>query len=210
MRVEVFCYRLGKTQLTAADKKWMAKWLEKYASTSVKLADGNLVLTRESVFDFLVKLGGWPDENVFELVISESFRDHSPSRRVVPRARRGLYDFAYHSCNLLRKRPPRSLPLYHASFLSRGPLPACMAGAKFCELEHAANNTPFPDSHQHAAFGGELVGIWEHWGDRGLISKLIHPQDKLMEVLKKLCGTSRSTREKRARQFVLRSHSLMR
>jgi len=52
MSVEVFCYRLGKTQLTAADKKWMPKWLGKYASTSAKLADGNLVLTRESVFDF--------------------------------------------------------------------------------------------------------------------------------------------------------------
>ena len=62
MSVEVFCYRLGKTQLTAADKKWMPKWLEKYASTSAKLADWNLVLTRESVFDFLVKMksGGTP------------------------------------------------------------------------------------------------------------------------------------------------------
>ncbi len=62
MSVEVFCYRLGKTQLAAADKKWMPKWLEKYASTAVKTADGNLVLTRESVFDFLVKMkkGGTP------------------------------------------------------------------------------------------------------------------------------------------------------
>jgi integron integrase len=62
MSVEVFCYRLGKTQVAAADKKWMPLWLEKYASTSVKTADGNLVLTRESVLDFLVKLkkGGTP------------------------------------------------------------------------------------------------------------------------------------------------------
>lgn len=56
MFVEVFCYRLVKTQVAAADKKWMPLWLEKYASTSVKTADGNLVLTRESVLDFLVKL----------------------------------------------------------------------------------------------------------------------------------------------------------
>ncbi len=46
MSVEVFCYRLGKTPLTAVDKKWMPLWLEKYASTSVKNADGNLVLTK--------------------------------------------------------------------------------------------------------------------------------------------------------------------
>ncbi len=55
MSVEVFCYRLGKTQVRAADKKWMPLWLEKYASTSVKTANGNLVLTRESVLHFLVK-----------------------------------------------------------------------------------------------------------------------------------------------------------
>lgn len=36
----------------------MPKWLESYASTSVKSADGNLILTRESVFGFLVKLKG--------------------------------------------------------------------------------------------------------------------------------------------------------
>ena len=53
---------------------------------------------------------------------------------------------------------------YHTSFLSLGPLPACLAGAKFCELEHAANTTPVPDSHQLAAEGSELMGIWEHWG----------------------------------------------
>ncbi len=35
MSVEVFCYRLGKTQLVAADKKGMPFLLEKYASTSV-------------------------------------------------------------------------------------------------------------------------------------------------------------------------------
>jgi hypothetical protein len=35
MSVEVFCFRLGKTQLAAADKKWMPLWLEKYASTAV-------------------------------------------------------------------------------------------------------------------------------------------------------------------------------
>jgi len=56
MSLEVFCYRLGKTQLTAADNKSMPKWLEKYTSTSANLADGNLVPTRKSVFDFLVKL----------------------------------------------------------------------------------------------------------------------------------------------------------
>ena len=62
MSVEVFCYRLGKTQLAAADRKWMPLWLEKYASTATRSADGSLVLTRESVFDFLVKLkkGGTP------------------------------------------------------------------------------------------------------------------------------------------------------
>jgi len=59
--------------------------------------------------------------------------------------------------------------LYHITFLSKGPTPACLAGAKFCELEHAANTTPFPDFHQLDAESGELVGIWEHWGDRGLI-----------------------------------------
>jgi len=56
MSVEVFCYRLGKTQLSAADKKWMPKWLEQFAATAVKSAEGNLTLTRESVLGFLVKL----------------------------------------------------------------------------------------------------------------------------------------------------------
>ena len=65
--------------------------------------------------------------------------------------------------------------LYRTFFLSLGPLPDCLAGAKFCELDHAANTTPVPDSHQLAAEGSELMGIWEHWGDHGLISKLIHP-----------------------------------
>ncbi len=62
MSVEVFCYRVGKTQVAAADKKWMPKWMEKYASTAVTSADGNLILTRESVFGFLVTLkkGGTP------------------------------------------------------------------------------------------------------------------------------------------------------
>jgi hypothetical protein len=34
----------------------MPKWLEKYAATAVKTADGDFVLTRELVFDFLIKL----------------------------------------------------------------------------------------------------------------------------------------------------------
>lgn len=58
MSVEVFCYRLGKTRVSVADKKWMPKWLEIYASTSAMSASGNLILTRESVFGFLVKLKG--------------------------------------------------------------------------------------------------------------------------------------------------------
>jgi len=62
MSVEVFCYRPGKTQVAAADKKWMPKWLENHASTAAKSANGDLVLTKDSVFDFLVKLrrGGTP------------------------------------------------------------------------------------------------------------------------------------------------------
>jgi hypothetical protein len=47
---------LGKTQLNAVDKKWMPLWLEKYASTCAKTADGNLVLTKELVFEFFVML----------------------------------------------------------------------------------------------------------------------------------------------------------
>lgn len=62
MSVELFCYRLAKSQLSEADKKWMPKWLEKYAASARQSTDGKLFLSRDSVFSFLVKLknGGTP------------------------------------------------------------------------------------------------------------------------------------------------------
>gem|GEM_PF-5109095 len=46
-------------------------------------------------FEFIdIHAQSWPDENVFELVISSGFREHSPSGRVEPQARRGFNDFA--------------------------------------------------------------------------------------------------------------------
>lgn len=62
MSVEVFCYRIAKTELAKNDKQWMPKWLEKYAATAERLPDGNLVLSQELTKGFLVKLksGGVP------------------------------------------------------------------------------------------------------------------------------------------------------
>jgi hypothetical protein len=40
MSVEVFCYRLSKTQVPAKDKMEMPRWLEKYATTANKVAHG--------------------------------------------------------------------------------------------------------------------------------------------------------------------------
>lgn len=56
MSVELFCYRLAKSQLSEADKKWMPKWLEKYAASARQSTDGKLFLSRDSVFSFLVNL----------------------------------------------------------------------------------------------------------------------------------------------------------
>ena len=56
MSVEVFCYRLAKAQLSQNDKKWMPKWLEKYAAKAEKQANGCLIVSQESVLNFLVRL----------------------------------------------------------------------------------------------------------------------------------------------------------
>lgn len=56
MSVEVFCYRLAKAQLSQNDKKWMPKWLEKYAVKAEKQANGRLIVSQESVLSFLVGL----------------------------------------------------------------------------------------------------------------------------------------------------------
>lgn len=62
MSVEVFCYRIAKTELAKNDKQWMPKWLEKYAATAEKLPNGNLILSHDLTKGFLVKLknGGAP------------------------------------------------------------------------------------------------------------------------------------------------------
>ena len=40
------------------------------------------------------RVTAWAEEDVFELVISAGFREHSPSGRVEPQARRGFNDLA--------------------------------------------------------------------------------------------------------------------
>jgi integron integrase len=62
MSVEVFCYRLGKSQLHENDKKWMPSWLEAYAVEAAKTADGNLVIEHQATLNFLIRLkaGGTP------------------------------------------------------------------------------------------------------------------------------------------------------
>mgnify|MGYP007080219013 CR=1 FL=1 len=60
--------------------------------------------------------------------------------------------------------------------LSESRSPASLSGGSQVLLVRTRRKYhAFPDSQQLAAEGSELMGIWEHWGDRGLISKLIHP-----------------------------------
>ena len=62
MSVEVFCYRLGKSQLPQNDKKWMPRWMVAFAEGAAKSIEGNLVIERQAVLDFRIRIksGGAP------------------------------------------------------------------------------------------------------------------------------------------------------